>query len=96
VTTSSTIAGIKDYAIARGAFDAAVVRWPGAVITLRQGRLRHIGHSPHSIGLTGGRMSRGSNLLPSSNKMAAKSLAGVCLNRSEAVGQGLPRPIRQF
>jgi hypothetical protein len=31
------IAGVEDYTIARKAFYAAVVRWPDAMITLRQG-----------------------------------------------------------
>jgi hypothetical protein len=30
------IAGIEDYAVARAAHEAAVKRWPGEVITLRQ------------------------------------------------------------
>jgi hypothetical protein len=31
------IAGIEDFAVARAAYRAALIRWPNAVITLRQG-----------------------------------------------------------
>jgi hypothetical protein len=36
------VGGAEDYAIARAAFEAALVRWPDAVITLRQGVARVI------------------------------------------------------
>jgi hypothetical protein len=31
------IAGIEDYQVARAAYEAAMLRWPGEVVTLRQG-----------------------------------------------------------
>jgi hypothetical protein len=31
------VAGIEDYTVARAAYEAAVARWPGEMVTLRQG-----------------------------------------------------------
>jgi hypothetical protein len=31
------VVGIEDYTVARAAYEAAVARWPGEMVTLRQG-----------------------------------------------------------
>jgi hypothetical protein len=31
------VAGVEDYTVARAAYEAAVARWPGEMVTLRQG-----------------------------------------------------------
>ena len=31
------VAGIEDYTVARAAYEAAMLRWPGEMVTLRQG-----------------------------------------------------------